>query len=68
MPLDWVQPGGERMTLRVLVVPARSGRAAPDPLVYLAVVAVLGIAVLLAAWLPARRALRVDPMVALRNE
>jgi predicted permease len=39
-----------------------------DPLVYLAVIAVLGIAVLLAAWLPARRALRVDPMVALRNE
>jgi len=39
-----------------------------DPLVYLAVVAVLGIAVLLAAWLPVRRALRVDPMVALRNE
>ena len=36
VPLDWTQPGGEQMTLRVLVVPARSGKAAPDPLVYLA--------------------------------
>lgn len=36
VPLDWSQPSGEQLTLRVLVVPARSGKAAPDPLVYLA--------------------------------
>lgn len=39
-----------------------------DPSVYAAVTGVLALAVLLATWLPARRALRVDPMVALRNE
>jgi len=39
-----------------------------DPLVYAAVVAVLLLAVVSAAAIPARRALRVDPMVALRDE
>ncbi len=39
-----------------------------DPLVYLAVVATLALAVGFAAWLPAWRALQVEPMVALRSE
>jgi pimeloyl-ACP methyl ester carboxylesterase len=36
VPLDWAHPGGEQMTLRVLVVPAQGSAPAPDPLVYLA--------------------------------
>ena len=39
-----------------------------DPLVYAVVTGVLACIVVAAALLPARRALRVDPMVALRNE
>ena len=39
-----------------------------DPRVYLAVIAALVLVLLLAAILPVRRALRVDPMVALRDE
>lgn len=41
---------------------------ASDPLVYFGVAGVLVLAVVAAALIPARRALRVDPMVALRQE
>jgi predicted permease len=44
------------------------GVRAWDPISYAAAALVLGSAAVLASWLPARRAARVDPMVALRNE
>jgi len=39
-----------------------------DPLTYLGVVGLLGLVVVAASWLPARRAGKVDPLVAMRAE
>ncbi len=39
-----------------------------DPYAFLAAVAVISTMTLLAAWIPARRATKVDPMAALRCE
>jgi putative ABC transport system permease protein len=39
-----------------------------DPLTFVAVALLLIVTVLLACWIPARRASRVDPMIALRSE
>jgi putative ABC transport system permease protein len=39
-----------------------------DPITFIAVPIILGLIALLASWIPARRAGRVDPLVALRYE
>jgi predicted permease len=44
------------------------GVGVADPTTLAAVVAVLGATALVACWLPARRAARIDPIVALRHE
>jgi ABC-type antimicrobial peptide transport system permease subunit len=44
------------------------GIGAADPLTFGAVLGVLGAVTMVACWLPARRAAKVDPMVALRAE
>ncbi len=44
------------------------GVSANDPITYIALVLLLGVIALVASYIPARRAMRVDPVVALRNE
>lgn len=44
------------------------GVAVTDPLAFVSVTLILGLVTLIASWLPSRRASRVDPVAALRNE
>jgi predicted permease len=43
------------------------GTAPMDPITFLAMICLLGVVAVLAGYIPARRASRIDPMVALRN-
>jgi putative ABC transport system permease protein len=44
------------------------GVGARDPITFIAVAALLGVVAVLASWVPARRAARVDPLAAMRAE
>ena len=54
--------------LRRIMASFLFGLSANDPLVLSIVPCIMVLVILLACWLPARRATRIDPMVALRYE
>jgi len=70
----WIISGGVAAGVLLALAISRlvgnfiSGVSPYDPLTYVSVTAVLGIVALLACYFPARRATRVDPMIALRYE
>ena len=59
---------GASLAITRLMASLLFGISASDPLTFVAVAALLAAVALLASYIPARRAMRVDPMVALRYE
>ncbi|MGE5759881.1 MAG: ADOP family duplicated permease [Gemmatimonadota bacterium] len=59
---------GGAMYLTRFIKSSLYGVSPLDPVAFVAAAVLLGAAVLLASWIPARRAAKVDPMVALRCE
>jgi ABC-type antimicrobial peptide transport system permease subunit len=54
--------------LRKIMATLLFGLSSNDPLVLSIVPCIMVLVILLACWLPARRATRIDPIVALRHE
>jgi len=60
--------GAGAMMLTGLTSKMLFGVGPTDPSVFLTAAGVLAVAAVIAGWLPARRASRIDPMVALRHD
>jgi putative ABC transport system permease protein len=59
---------GVALTLSGLARSILFGLTPSDPAVFITASSILGLTALVAGWLPARRASRVDPLIALRHE